>query len=161
MDHLRLEGPSTPFVEHTHHVVDRHKRHRGYGQQCYCTYSSSCLPLFLTFLDAIDNRLHSVLGNGNDVVLQRSGTSLAIFLFGRTTDIGIQQLTYQQGMKKHLFINVPPEERSPNTNNNATKVALQKEHINLFNGVLAKHVSAFEAKNRGPYPFDSKPQNTR
>jgi hypothetical protein len=53
------------------------------------------------------------------------------------------------GLRTHLFINIPPEERAPGSINSPTKAALLKEHITEFNTVLAAHVSAFENANPG------------
>ncbi|KAK7469294.1 hypothetical protein VKT23_003778 [Stygiomarasmius scandens] len=57
------------------------------------------------------------------------------------------QLAFDNGLTTHLFINVPPEERSPGTLSNPTKVSTAKEHIDLFNGALANHASAFSSAN--------------
>ncbi|GLB38396.1 putative carbohydrate esterase family 16 protein [Lyophyllum shimeji] len=59
------------------------------------------------------------------------------------------QLAYDRGLKNHLFINVPPGERAPASINNPSKAALQRQHIELFNAVLANHTAAFAAKNKG------------
>ncbi|KAJ8503321.1 hypothetical protein ONZ45_g10951 [Pleurotus djamor] len=45
----------------------------------------------------------------------------------------------------HLFINVPPEERSPSSLGNPAKALLQKDHILLFNSILSTHTDAFES----------------
>jgi len=57
------------------------------------------------------------------------------------------QAATNRGLRTHLFINVPPEERAPGSIGSPTKAALLKEHITEFNTVLAAHVSAFEAAN--------------
>ncbi|KAF5315101.1 hypothetical protein D9619_007371 [Psilocybe cf. subviscida] len=57
------------------------------------------------------------------------------------------QAATNRGLRTHLFINVPPEERSPGSINSPTKSALLKEHITEFNTVLAAHISAFESAN--------------
>ncbi|KAL0961409.1 hypothetical protein HGRIS_006358 [Hohenbuehelia grisea] len=55
------------------------------------------------------------------------------------------QLALDNGLTgAHLFINVPPEERSPATLGNSTKVALMKEHIDLFNVILGQHIDRFQ-----------------
>jgi phospholipase/lecithinase/hemolysin len=55
------------------------------------------------------------------------------------------------GNAAHLFLSVPPEERSPATINNPAKAALQAGRIADYNAALASHVAAFAGK----YP-DSK-----
>ncbi|KAF8194141.1 hypothetical protein BJ912DRAFT_959517 [Pholiota molesta] len=57
------------------------------------------------------------------------------------------QAATDRGLRTHLFINVPPEERAPGTINSPTKAALLKAHIDGFNTVLADHIAAFEAAN--------------
>jgi len=44
------------------------------------------------------------------------------------------------GLKTHLFLNVPPEERSPGSLGNPGQL---QEHINLFNSILADHIGVF------------------
>jgi hypothetical protein len=68
-----------------------------------------------------------------------------------TTTPPIQQAATNRGLRTHLFINVPPEERAPGSIGSATKAALLKEHITEFNTVLAAHVSAFQAANPGQF----------
>jgi len=46
----------------------------------------------------------------------------------------------QHGLKTHLFLNVPPEERAPGSLGNPGQL---KDHINLFNSVLASHIIRF------------------
>ncbi|KAF8158099.1 hypothetical protein B0H34DRAFT_845475 [Crassisporium funariophilum] len=58
----------------------------------------------------------------------------------------VQQAT-DNGLRTHLFINVPPEERAPGSINSPTKAALLKAHIELFNSILASHIATFEATN--------------
>ncbi|KAF5315102.1 hypothetical protein D9619_007370 [Psilocybe cf. subviscida] len=57
------------------------------------------------------------------------------------------QAATNRGLRTHLFINVPPEDRTPGALSNSTRAALLKDHINQFNTVLAAHVSAFQAAN--------------
>ncbi|KAJ3921154.1 hypothetical protein F5877DRAFT_36602 [Lentinula edodes] len=57
------------------------------------------------------------------------------------------QMAFDNGLRKHLFINVPPEDRNPATVGNATAAAEMKEHIALFNSALANHTIAFSEKN--------------
>ncbi|KAF8957252.1 hypothetical protein BDZ97DRAFT_1906861 [Flammula alnicola] len=57
------------------------------------------------------------------------------------------QAATDRGLRTHLFLNVPPEERAPDTISSPTKAALLKEHIDDFNSVLATHIEAFEATN--------------
>ncbi|KAF9476547.1 hypothetical protein BDN70DRAFT_812120 [Pholiota conissans] len=59
------------------------------------------------------------------------------------------QAATDRGLRTHLFINVPPEERSPGSLGSPTKAALLKTHIDEFNAVLAAHISGFEAANPG------------
>ncbi|KAF9476538.1 hypothetical protein BDN70DRAFT_914472 [Pholiota conissans] len=59
------------------------------------------------------------------------------------------QAATDRGLRTHLFINVPPEERTPASLGNPTKAALLKTHIDEFNTALASHISAFEAVNPG------------
>ncbi|KAG6907874.1 hypothetical protein DXG01_007038 [Tephrocybe rancida] len=58
------------------------------------------------------------------------------------------EIAYQNSLKNHLFINVPPGERTPASVNNPTKGALQKAHIDLYNTALAKHVAVFAADHK-------------
>ncbi|KAG7088359.1 hypothetical protein E1B28_012363 [Marasmius oreades] len=57
------------------------------------------------------------------------------------------QLAYATGLKTHLFINVPPEDRSPIWNRNAQGAATIRSHIALFNQVLANHTERFASQN--------------
>jgi len=57
------------------------------------------------------------------------------------------QAATDRGLRTHLFINVPPEERAPGTINSPTKAALLKTHIDEFNTILAGHIAAFESAN--------------
>ncbi|KAJ3895479.1 hypothetical protein GG344DRAFT_85942 [Lentinula edodes] len=57
------------------------------------------------------------------------------------------QMAFDNGLRKHLFINVPPEDRNPATVGNVTAAAEMKEHIALFNSALANHTIAFSEKN--------------
>ncbi|KAH7877980.1 uncharacterized protein C8R40DRAFT_879129 [Lentinula edodes] len=57
------------------------------------------------------------------------------------------QMAFDNGLRKHLFINVPPEDRNPATVGNATAAAEMKEHIALFNSALANHTIAFSERN--------------
>ncbi|KAL1760358.1 hypothetical protein FB107DRAFT_202972 [Schizophyllum commune] len=57
------------------------------------------------------------------------------------------QQAHDTGLTIHLFLNVPPEERSPGYVNDADKGALLKEHIALYNTALEDHIAQFEAAN--------------
>ncbi|TRM64119.1 hypothetical protein BD626DRAFT_456576 [Schizophyllum amplum] len=58
------------------------------------------------------------------------------------------QKAYDSGLNlAHLFLNVPPGERSPANVNDAEKGALLKEHIDLFNAALDDHIMQFAATN--------------
>ncbi|KAK7048420.1 carbohydrate esterase family 16 protein [Favolaschia claudopus] len=57
------------------------------------------------------------------------------------------QKAHDNGLKTHLFINVPAEDRSPNNVGNPTKSALMKLHLTQFNSILADHVTKFKAAN--------------
>ncbi|PPQ91703.1 hypothetical protein CVT25_012916 [Psilocybe cyanescens] len=57
------------------------------------------------------------------------------------------QAATNRGLRTHLFINVPPEERSPSSLGDPTKAALLKTHIDEFNHILADHITAFETSN--------------
>lgn len=46
----------------------------------------------------------------------------------------------QHGLKTHLFLNVPPGERAPGSLSNPGQL---RDHINLFNSVLASHIIRF------------------
>ncbi|KAJ7600727.1 hypothetical protein C8J56DRAFT_911128 [Mycena floridula] len=59
------------------------------------------------------------------------------------------QLANDEGLHIHLLLNVPPEERSPGTLGNPTKVATMKQHVDMFNAALANHTAAFAASNPG------------
>lgn len=61
-------------------------------------------------------------------------------------------MAFDNGLRKHLFINVPPEDRNPATVGNTTAAAEMKEHIALFNSALANHIIAFSERN--PSKFD-------
>ncbi|KAF8890012.1 putative lysophospholipase [Gymnopilus junonius] len=57
------------------------------------------------------------------------------------------QAAADHGLHAHLFINVPPEERSPGSLGDPTNAALLKTHIDEFNTILASHISTFQAAN--------------
>ncbi|KAF5369352.1 hypothetical protein D9758_002760 [Tetrapyrgos nigripes] len=57
------------------------------------------------------------------------------------------QLAFDNGLTTHLFLNVPPEDRAPGTLGNPTKVQTMKDHIALFNQVLANHIANFTSAN--------------
>ncbi|THV00835.1 hypothetical protein K435DRAFT_750781 [Dendrothele bispora CBS 962.96] len=57
------------------------------------------------------------------------------------------QLAFDNGLTTHVFINVPPEERAPGSLGSPTKATTLKDHITLFNDVLANHTSAFAEAN--------------
>jgi phospholipase/lecithinase/hemolysin len=48
------------------------------------------------------------------------------------------------GLTAHLFLNVPPEERAPGYNGNATKTAIEKQRVAEFNSALSRHIAAFQ-----------------
>ncbi|KAF4617467.1 hypothetical protein D9613_006096 [Agrocybe pediades] len=58
-----------------------------------------------------------------------------------------QQAATNHGLRTHLFLNVPPEERSPASLGDPTKAALLKTHIDEFNTILASHVVDFQNAN--------------
>lgn len=72
-----------------------------------------------------------------------------VYLYPHTSLSPTQQAATDRGLRTHLFLNVPPEERSPASLGSATKAALIKTHIQEFNTVLAKHIAAFETTNPG------------
>jgi phospholipase/lecithinase/hemolysin len=57
------------------------------------------------------------------------------------------QKAHDNGLKTHLFINVPAEDRSPSIVGDPTKSATMKTHLTQFNSILANHVMAFKAAN--------------
>jgi len=57
------------------------------------------------------------------------------------------QMAFDKGLSKHLFINVPPEDRSPSFVGDPTAAAALKNHIQLFNDALSQHSAAFAAQN--------------
>jgi len=57
------------------------------------------------------------------------------------------QKAHDNGLKTHLFINVPAEDRSPSIVGNPVRSATMKTHLLQFNTALASHVSAFKAAN--------------
>ncbi|KAJ3731134.1 hypothetical protein DFJ43DRAFT_1081644 [Lentinula guzmanii] len=57
------------------------------------------------------------------------------------------QSAFNNGLEKHVFLNVPPEDRNPATVGNATASAEMKEHIALFNSALSRHTAAFAKRN--------------
>ncbi|PBK97763.1 hypothetical protein ARMGADRAFT_987678 [Armillaria gallica] len=59
------------------------------------------------------------------------------------------QSAYDNGLKQHLFINVPPGERSPLANTNATKADILKSHVDGYNAALQNHVQLFSRRNQG------------
>lgn len=58
-------------------------------------------------------------------------------------------MAFDNGLKNHLFINVPPEDRAPGTLGDATKAAELKENIALYNAALLNHTAAFAVQNPG------------
>ncbi|KAG7440876.1 uncharacterized protein BT62DRAFT_909739 [Guyanagaster necrorhizus] len=61
---------------------------------------------------------------------------------------GAVQSAYDNGLKQHLFINVPPEERSPAANTNTTKAGILKSHVDGYNAALKNHVQLFTRQNQ-------------
>ncbi|SJL07440.1 uncharacterized protein ARMOST_10790 [Armillaria ostoyae] len=59
------------------------------------------------------------------------------------------QSAYDNGLKQDLFINVPPGERSPLANTNATKAEILKSHVDGYNAALRNHVQLFSRRNQG------------
>ncbi|KAJ7134696.1 hypothetical protein C8R44DRAFT_610060 [Mycena epipterygia] len=57
------------------------------------------------------------------------------------------QKAHNNGLHTHLFINVPPEDRSPGSVGNPTNAATLKTHISEYNTILADHITAFKAAN--------------
>ncbi|KAF8919007.1 hypothetical protein CPB85DRAFT_1430159 [Mucidula mucida] len=57
------------------------------------------------------------------------------------------QTVIDQGLTQHLFVNVPPGDRSPLANTNATKAAILKERVEGFNVALDRHMALFSLKN--------------
>ncbi|KAI5896838.1 uncharacterized protein SCHCODRAFT_02533337 [Schizophyllum commune H4-8] len=57
------------------------------------------------------------------------------------------QQAHDSGLTTHLFLNVPPEERSPGYVNDVEKGTLLKEHIALYNAALEDHIAQFKAAN--------------
>jgi len=57
------------------------------------------------------------------------------------------QMAFDNGLQNHVFINVPPEDRSPSSLGDATNAAELKENIALFNAALLNHTAAFAAQN--------------
>ncbi|KAF7365144.1 Carbohydrate esterase family 16 protein [Mycena venus] len=57
------------------------------------------------------------------------------------------QKAHDNGLKTHLFINVPAEDRSPSIVDDPVKSATMKTHLSQFNSILANHVTAFKAAN--------------
>ncbi|KAK0503947.1 hypothetical protein EDD18DRAFT_1316563 [Armillaria luteobubalina] len=58
------------------------------------------------------------------------------------------QSAYENGLKQHLFINVPPGERSSLANTNATKAGILKSHVDGYNAALQNHVQLFSRRNQ-------------
>jgi phospholipase/lecithinase/hemolysin len=48
------------------------------------------------------------------------------------------------GLKTHLFLNVPPEDRNPSYLTNSTKAAIQKQHVSGFNSALKTAIGKFK-----------------
>ncbi|KAL0573786.1 hypothetical protein V5O48_008173 [Marasmius crinis-equi] len=58
------------------------------------------------------------------------------------------QLAHDNGLKTHLFINVPPGDRSPIWLTR-TDASVIRSHIQLYNQVLAEHSEDFASRNPG------------
>ncbi|KAF9046391.1 hypothetical protein BJ165DRAFT_1403852 [Panaeolus papilionaceus] len=58
----------------------------------------------------------------------------------------VQKAT-RQGLRTHLFLNVPPGERAPASNTNPTKAATQKSRILQYNRILAERIELFKRSN--------------
>jgi len=69
-------------------------------------------------------------------------------LFRESVESSVQEKNkaVQHGLKMHLFLNVPPEERAPGSLGNPGQL---KDHINLFNSVLVSHIIRFAESNPG------------
>ncbi|EJD46270.1 hypothetical protein AURDEDRAFT_164505 [Auricularia subglabra TFB-10046 SS5] len=61
----------------------------------------------------------------------------------------VQRVQNSGRARAHLFINVPPGERSPNTLGNATRAAIHASRIAGFNAALARRVAQFQRKHTG------------
>ncbi|KAF9468508.1 hypothetical protein BDZ94DRAFT_1287020 [Collybia nuda] len=57
------------------------------------------------------------------------------------------QLAHDQGLRNHIFINVPPGNRAPASIGNPTKAATLKLHIDQYNAILTKYVARFVVAN--------------
>ncbi|KAE9400471.1 hypothetical protein BT96DRAFT_1097653, partial [Gymnopus androsaceus JB14] len=57
------------------------------------------------------------------------------------------QMAFDNGLKNHVFINVPPEDRNPSYIGNVTEAAELKGNIALFNDALLNHSAAFVSQN--------------
>ncbi|EJU02931.1 hypothetical protein DACRYDRAFT_127577 [Dacryopinax primogenitus] len=62
-------------------------------------------------------------------------------------------LVHSHGLKNHFFINVPPEERSPAWVNGNPGAPTLKQHIELYNEVLAEAVKSWERETPGVNAF--------
>jgi len=130
----------------------------------------SLLPLHHTFTTPLVNQVQQWVQFAADVIPHPSGETLTTWWIG-INDTGdtlnnatildfnafwelemtsyfnaVQQAT-DKGLRTHLFLNVPPEERAPGSLGSATKAALLKEHIDEFNTILAEHIADFETAN--------------
>ncbi|KAJ6605660.1 hypothetical protein B0H10DRAFT_2229019 [Mycena sp. CBHHK59/15] len=59
------------------------------------------------------------------------------------------QKAHDNGLKTHLFINVPAEDRSPGNVGNPVQSAKMKTHLDEFNTILANHIASFKTANAG------------
>jgi len=57
------------------------------------------------------------------------------------------QMAHDNGLRSHLFINVPAEDRNPATVGNAANSAKMKLHIQQYNTALTNHIQSFQAAN--------------
>ncbi|KJA17997.1 carbohydrate esterase family 16 protein [Hypholoma sublateritium FD-334 SS-4] len=57
------------------------------------------------------------------------------------------QTATEAGLRAHLFLNVPPEERAPGTLGDAAKAALLAQNVGAFNAALAESVAKFAEAN--------------
>jgi len=60
---------------------------------------------------------------------------------------GAVSLVHSKGLKNHLFINVPPEERSPAWVNGNAGAPTLKAHIDSYNEVLAEWIEKWKGEN--------------
>ncbi|KAJ6559118.1 hypothetical protein DFH09DRAFT_519937 [Mycena vulgaris] len=130
---------------------------------------AALLPLHHDFTISLTNQVNQWLTYASKVIPHPAGETLVSWWIGindtgdtlnnasitdfpafweteMTSYFKAVQTAHNNGLRTHLFINVPAEDRAPGTLG-TTKATTMKTHLLQFNTILAKHITAFKAAN--------------